>query len=202
MTGRPRVAVVDHADSFTYNLVHALDAVGATCRVVRHDVATIAELLAEDGVLLSAGPCSPRETGVTVEFLKTVIERGGPPVLGVCLGHQCIAYAVGAPIERASRPLHGKVARVRHDGDGLFAGCPNPMVFARYNSLSVGALPSELVPCAWDEDGQLMALRHRTRRIDGVQFHPESHLSVGGELLFRNWVRGLGRGASLRATTG
>jgi len=182
---------VDHYDSFTHNLRHALEAAGAACHVLSHDAASVAELLAADGVVLSAGPCSPRETIVTMPFLEAVLRDGGPPVLGVCLGHQCIAQALGAKIVRARRAVHGRVVPVSHDARGLFAGLPSPTPFARYNSLAVEALAGEVEASAWDDDGQLMGLRHRTRALEGVQFHPESHLSVGGAVLFRNWVQSL-----------
>lgn len=202
VSARPTVAVVDHHDSFTYNLVHALEAAGAVCRVVLHDEATVAELLPFDGVVLSAGPCSPRETVVSVPFVERALLGGAPPLLGVCLGHQCIAHALGAEVVRAARAMHGRVTQIRHDGRGLFGACPSPTSMARYNSLAVAELPAELEACAWDDDGQVMALRHRSRAIDGVQFHPESHLSVDGHRLFESWVAAVTRERGLRATGG
>jgi anthranilate synthase/aminodeoxychorismate synthase-like glutamine amidotransferase len=202
MSPRPSVVVVDHYDSFTFNLVHALEAAGADCEVVLHDEAPLDRLLGFDGVVLSAGPCSPRETVVSVPFVRVALAGKAPPLLGVCLGHQCIAYALGAPVARAKRALHGRVTQVTHDGRGLFEGCPNPTPMARYNSLAVAALPDELEACAWDEDGEWMAVRHRTRSIEAVQFHPESHLSADGAILFANWVARVTRERGLRARTG
>ena len=183
-----RVVIVDHYDSFTYNLVHALELAGASCRVVAHDRALLDELLSADGVVLSAGPCSPRETVVSVPLVRALAEMDGPALLGVCLGHQCIAHALGGRVGASARPLHGKTALVRHDGRGLFANLTSPLELARYNSLAVHDLPAELEACAWDERGEIMALRHRRRRIDGIQFHPESHLSGAGPQLLKRWL--------------
>jgi anthranilate synthase/aminodeoxychorismate synthase-like glutamine amidotransferase len=188
----PRVVIVDHYDSFTFNLAHALETCGACCTVVAHDAITVEELLAADGVVLSAGPCSPTETRVSVPLVRKLASGGGPALLGVCLGFQCIVHAFGGPVLRSRAPTHGKTTAVRHDSRGCFAGLPNPMRFARYNSLAVREpLPAELEACAWCEHGEVMAVRHRARRIEGVQFHPESHLSVGGDRLLLRWARSL-----------
>jgi len=196
---RPRVALVDHYDSFTHNLVHALSRAGADCTVLSHDRATVAELLAYDGIVLSAGPCTPRETAVTRPVIRALAERSGPPLLGVCLGHQCIADVLGGEVGRSRSPLHGRVATVTHDGRGVFEGLPNPSPFARYNSLTVTKLGPALVATARDEHGELMALRHPRLAMEGVQFHPESHLSRDGERLLARWVAGVSHHRGLQA---
>lgn len=201
-SSRPRVVVVDHHDSFTYNLVHALSRAGADCCVVLHDRTTVEAVLAHDGIVLSAGPCTPRETVVTIPVIRALRERLGPPLLGICLGHQCIAEAFGGEVARSRQPRHGRVAEVTHDGRGLFEGLPSPTAFARYNSLAVTRLGRELEPCAEDETGELMGLRHRSLPIEGVQFHPESHLSRDGELLFARWVERVRRARGLHAPVG
>ncbi len=187
------VIVVDNYDSFTHNLVHALAAAGASSMVLRHDAVDVAALLAArpDGIVISAGPCTPAEAGISVPLVRALLEKAdpGPPLLGVCLGHQCLAAALGATVRRAAEPMHGRTSLVSHDGRGLFAGIASPFAVARYNSLVVDAIPDgPLAVCARDEAGDVMALRHVTRPLDGVQFHPESHLGDGGAKLLRNWV--------------
>ncbi|MBM4376606.1 MAG: aminodeoxychorismate/anthranilate synthase component II [Deltaproteobacteria bacterium] len=196
---RPRVALVDHYDSFTHNLVHALARAGADCTVLLHDRATVAEVLAYDGVVLSAGPCSPRETAVTLPVIRALAAQPGPPLLGVCLGHQCIAEALGGKVGRSRSPLHGRVAMVTHDGRGVFEGLPNPSPFARYNSLTVTKLGPDLEATASDEQGELMALRHPRLAMEGVQFHPESHLSRDGAPLLARWVARVSHALGLQA---
>jgi anthranilate synthase component 2 len=191
VTKPPRVVIVDHYDSFSYNLLHALARGGAACEVVAHDRVTVDQLVRADGLVLSAGPCSPRETGVSLPLVRALAANEGPPLLGICLGHQCIAAALGGSVATSRAAMHGKTALVHHDGRRLFAKLPSPMAFARYNSLTVTEpLPGELEACAWDERGEIMALRHRHRPIDGVQFHPESHLSFAEEL-FASWLETL-----------
>jgi anthranilate synthase/aminodeoxychorismate synthase-like glutamine amidotransferase len=186
---RVRVLVLDHHDSFTFNLVALLEELGARCDVLASDSLDWAGVAAHpaDGLVLSPGPCSPREAGVSVE----VAARSTRPVLGVCLGHQAIASAMGAEIVRATRPVHGKTDRVLHDGRGLFEGVPQGFLATRYHSLAVreASLPSALEVAARSHDGTVMALRHLTRPIDGVQFHPESFLSEHGATLAGNWLR-------------
>jgi anthranilate synthase/aminodeoxychorismate synthase-like glutamine amidotransferase len=189
----PRVLVVDCYDSFTYNLVQALSVLGAECDVVLCDAIDPAGVRrrAPDGVLLSPGPCTPSEAGATLAILG---ELGGDlPMFGVCLGHQAIAQAFGGRVVRAEQPLHGKTSRIEHDGRTIFEGVKNPFVAARYNSLVVApaSLPSCLHITAWTEDGEIMALRHRTRPLEGVQFHPESVLSEEGDKILANWLRAL-----------
>lgn len=182
-----RLLLVDNYDSFAYNLVQALEALGATVEVVRNDAIGPEAALerAVDAFVISPGPCTPREAGISVE----VCRRSERPVLGVCLGHQGLAVAFGAKIARAGRILHGKTSRIRHDGRGLFAGLPNPFPAARYHSLIPVEVPDCLEPCARTEDGgELMALRHRDRPLFGVQFHPESYLTPDGPQLLKNFL--------------
>ncbi len=188
-----RILVLDNYDSFTFNIVALLQTLGATVEVVasdRIDVAGIQER-APDGLLISPGPCTPNEAGVSLEAIQAL--TGKLPILGVCLGHQAIAQCFGGRVRRALEPVHGRTSPVRHDGRGLFAGLPNPFVMMRYHSLVVEAasLPAVLLPTAWTDEGELMALRHRSEPLEGVQFHPESFMSEGGDALFGAWLRGL-----------
>lgn len=193
MADRPSVLVVDCYDSFTYNLVQALEMLGAACDVVLCDAIDPAGVRerAPDGVLLSPGPCTPTEAGATLAILDELSDD--IPILGVCLGHQAIAHAFGARVVRAARPMHGKTSRVEHDGRGVFHLVSQGFVAARYNSLVVApeSLPSCLHISAWTDEGEVMGLRHRTRPLEGVQFHPESALSEEGEKLLGNWLRAL-----------
>ena len=191
-----QVVLVDNHDSFSKNMQHALVAAGAQCQLVRDGELTAAELLRRpwDGIVIGAGPCSPDDTRTSLDLVRALLN--GPdsrPLLGICLGHQCLAAAAGLPIERARQAMHGRSCAVRHDGKKIFAGLPQPMIVARYNSLSVAAthLQPPLLATAWDEEGQLMGLRHQQLPLQTVQFHPESHLSVGGQHLFDNWVKSL-----------
>jgi anthranilate synthase component 2 len=186
------VVVIDNYDSFTFNLVHALCESGARCVVYRNDEIAVTRLLELpcNGVLISPGPGRPEHAGITLELIQRAPDR--LPVLGVCLGHQAIAQAFGARVERAARVLHGKACRIEHDGTGLFAGLPATLMAARYNSLSVAvdSLPDCLVPIAWSA-GEIMALEHTRRPLQGVQFHPESHLSEHGSQVLHNWLQSL-----------
>jgi anthranilate synthase/aminodeoxychorismate synthase-like glutamine amidotransferase len=183
------ILVVDNYDSFTFNLVQQLAAEGEEIRVLRNDVMTADDLLAlgAHGIVLSPGPGRPEDAGVCVALLE---RRPDVPVLGVCLGHQALGVAYGASVGRAPRLMHGKTSAVRHQGEGLFAGLPNPFEATRYHSLEVRAetLPPEIEPVAWSEDGTVMAMRHRQRPHWGVQFHPESVLTVDGPALLRNFI--------------
>jgi anthranilate synthase/aminodeoxychorismate synthase-like glutamine amidotransferase len=185
------ILVVDNYDSFTYNLVQLLAVAGAEVEVVRNDAESVSALLARggiDGILLSPGPGRPEEAGVCLALLAA---RPAVPLFGVCLGHQAIGVAFGAEVGRAPAPRHGKTSRVRHAGEGLFAGLPNPFEATRYHSLQVTAesLPAELVPVAWaEDDGVVMAMRHRELPYWGVQFHPESVLTLAGPQLVRNFL--------------
>ncbi|MFF3340488.1 anthranilate synthase component II [Streptomyces flavidovirens] len=182
-----RVAVVDNYDSFTYNLVQYLAQAGAEPVVHRNDSVTTGELAAHDAVLISPGPGTPGQAGVSLAAARDL--SGRLPLLGVCLGHQSIAEAFGADVARVG-PVHGKTERVRHDGTGVLAGLPDPFTATRYHSLAVDSttLPDELIANAWAQDGTVMGLRHRTHPTYGVQFHPESVLTEQGMRIVVNFV--------------
>lgn len=176
------IVLLDNYDSFVWNLARYVRELGGEPHVVRNDAATVADLLAlaPSHVIVSPGPCSPAEAGISTELIRTV--GAHVPVLGVCLGHQCIGAAYGAEIVRAGRPMHGRTSLVRHDGSGVFAGLPSPFPATRYHSLVIApdSLPDELVATAWSEDGEIMGVRHRSHPVHGVQFHPESVLTQHG----------------------
>lgn len=187
---RPRVLVVDNYDSFTFNLVQCLSALGAECTVVENDRTSVAEVRAAqmDGLLISPGPGVPERAGVSLELIREL--SGSLPILGVCLGHQAIACAFGGRVSRAQAPVHGKVSPVTHDGRGVFRGLPSPFEATRYHSLLVerDSLPGELEVSAHTSSGEIMGLRHRALRVEGVQFHPESILTQHGPQLVQNWL--------------
>ncbi len=183
-----KVLMVDNYDSFTYNLVQYLGELGAELEVVRSDAATAEELLDRgyDRVVVSPGPCTPNEAGISVEVMRRFPEAG-VPTLGVCLGHQSLGQAFGGKVVRHV-PVHGKATDIEHDGAGVFAGLPNPLRVARYHSLVVDpALPAALVATARG-DGVIMGLRHRELPAVGVQFHPESVLTPDGKQLLANFL--------------
>ena len=183
-----RVLVIDNYDSFTYNLVQYLGELGAEVEAVRNDAARVDELLEGDWdrVVVSPGPCTPNEAGISVEAMRRFPEAG-VPTLGVCLGHQSLAQAFGGKVIRHV-PIHGKTTEIEHDGSGLFDGLPSPLVVGRYHSLVVDpALPEVLEPTAWG-GGVLMAMRHRELPAQGVQFHPESVLTPDGKRLLANFL--------------
>ncbi len=186
-----RVLVVDNYDSFVYNLVQYLGELGAEPIVHRHDALGIDELraLEPDAVLISPGPGRPESAGVSNEAI-TAFGAAGVPVLGVCLGHQCIGQVFGGDVVRAERVMHGKTSEVQHDGRGVFAGLPDPFTATRYHSLVVDAdsIPDCLEVGATTADGIVMGLRHRELPIHGVQFHPEAVLTVGGHDIIRNFL--------------
>ena len=183
----PDVIVVDHHDSYTWNLVHLVAGVtGVLPRVVQHDEVEPDEVLRHSHVVLSPGPghpCDPRDFGVGREVLLA----GTRPVLGVCLGMQGLVTAYGGTVDR-DVPAHGDVALIAHDGRGVFTGLPQDFAAVRYHSLAALALPPDLVATAWSEDGVVMGVRHRSLPLEGVQFHPESVLSEHGEALVRNFL--------------
>ena len=186
-----RVVVIDNYDSFVYNLVQYLGELGADPVVHRNDALTIDELraLEPDAVLVSPGPGRPEDAGISNEAIRAFGEHG-VPVLGVCLGHQCLGQAYGGRIERAPHVMHGKTSEITHDGEGVFAGVPSPFTATRYHSLVVtrDSVPDVLQITAESEDGLVMGLRHRELPIEGVQFHPESILTESGHDLLRNFL--------------
>ncbi|HEX8908986.1 MAG TPA: aminodeoxychorismate/anthranilate synthase component II [Anaeromyxobacteraceae bacterium] len=192
----PRLLLVDNYDSFTFNLVQYLGELGAEVEVHRNDAIDVAGIRAArpDGLVLSPGPCTPDEAGVTLEAIGAL--AGELPILGVCLGHQAIGQAFGARVVRNARIVHGKASPVRHRGKGLYAGLPSPFSAGRYHSLVVerASLPAALAVTAWTDEGEIMGLRHRRLEVEGVQFHPESILTEGGKALLGNWLERLPQG--------
>jgi anthranilate synthase/aminodeoxychorismate synthase-like glutamine amidotransferase len=186
------ITVIDNYDSFTYNLVQQIERLaGEPLRVIRNDEFDPAELLAEkpDALVISPGPGTPARAGRCIELIQL---NESIPLLGVCLGHQAIGEAFGGTIQRGALPIHGKISDVRHNGERLFAGCPAPLKTARYHSLVVDreTLPECFTIDAETDDGAIMALSHRTRPIFGIQFHPESYGTSGGDQLIVNFLRG------------
>jgi len=186
----PRVLVVDNYDSFVYNLVQYLGELGAEPVVHRHDALSLEEIeaLDPDGVLISPGPGRPEDAGLSNDVIRTF--AGRRPVLGVCLGHQCIGQLYGGEVVRAPQIMHGKTSLIRHQGAGVFAGLPNPLEATRYHSLVVDreSVPDVLEITAETDDGTVMGLRHREFDVEGVQFHPESILTAAGHDLLRNFL--------------
>ena len=184
------ILVIDNYDSFTYNLVHYLNELGAETLVVRNDAMTVREALGlkPQGVLLSPGPKTPNEAGICLALLEAA--PADLPIFGVCLGHQAIGQAYGGEVIHAKALMHGKTSQIHHEGKGVFAGLKNPFTATRYHSLTVEpqVLPDALVANAWTDDGQIQGLRHRTRPIHGVQFHPESIATECGHELLANFL--------------
>jgi para-aminobenzoate synthetase component 2 len=195
-----RVLVIDNYDSFVYNLVQYLGQLDVTCEVYRNDEIDLAEVgrLRPDGILLSPGPGAPSRAGIMPSLIK---EYGDAiPMLGVCLGHQAIGEAFGATVARAPELLHGKTSLVTHNGAGILRGLPDPFTATRYHSLAVveSTLPDEIeVTGRTVDSGVVMAMRHRTLPLEGVQFHPESVLTQGGHLMLANWLDSLGHPTAL-----
>jgi anthranilate synthase/aminodeoxychorismate synthase-like glutamine amidotransferase len=190
-----RILVIDNYDSFVYNLVQYLGELGAEPVVYRHDSVTLGEMidLRPDALLISPGPGRPEDAGLSNAAIEHFASRG-LPVLGVCLGHQCIGQLYGGEVVRAPRVMHGKASEISHAGVGVFAGLPNPFTATRYHSLVVAreSVPPVLEITAESEDGLVMGLRHRELPVEGVQFHPESILTTGGHALLRNFLSGVG----------
>ena len=183
-----RILVVDNYDSFVFNIVQYLAQLGAEVTVKRNDEVTIEEVSTYDGVLLSPGPGTPEDAGVCMDIVREC--AGQVPIFGVCLGHQAIAAAYGAIVDRAPELLHGKTSQVHHHGEGVLAGMPEPFTATRYHSLAVvpETVPAELIVTSTTESGVVMSLRHATLPVEGVQFHPESVLTEGGHLMLANWL--------------
>ncbi|MCL7962717.1 MAG: aminodeoxychorismate/anthranilate synthase component II [marine benthic group bacterium] len=190
------IVLIDNYDSFVFNLARYLEELGESTLVIRNDAATVDEVLqmSPSHLILSPGPCTPAEAGICVELARSASSR--VPVLGVCLGHQCLAEAFGSRVVRG-QPVHGKVSAARHEGEDLFTGLPDPLQVTRYHALVVDpdSLTDGLETLAWTEDGTIMAIRHRTRPAWGVQFHPEACLTEAGHALLANFLA-LGRGRS------
>ena len=186
-----KLLMIDNYDSFTFNLVQYLGELGAECEVVRNDAVAVEELMSRDvkGIVISPGPCTPKEAGISVEVVRQFAGRS--PILGVCLGHQSIAAAFGGEIVPAQRLMHGKTSFVMHDGSGIFAGLANPFEATRYHSLAVqrDSIPAELTVNAETEDGEIMGIQHREHLIIGVQFHPESILTGVGKDVLNNFLK-------------
>lgn len=186
------ILVIDNYDSFTYNLVQYLGEMGEELLVRRNDEISTEEVeqLKPDKIVISPGPCTPKEAGISVETIQRF--AGKVPLLGVCLGHQSIGAAFGGDIIRAAQPMHGKTSLVHHDGKGVFSGLENPFVATRYHSLIIKreTIPDCLIISAWTEEGEIMGVRHRELPIEGVQFHPESILTSAGKVLLRNFIAG------------
>ena len=185
------ILVIDNYDSFTYNLVQYLGELGQKVRVVRNDEIAVPDVarLKPTHLLISPGPCTPKEAGISVDVIKAY--AGKLPILGVCLGHQSLGYAFGGNIIRAKKLMHGKTSQIKHDGKGVFKGLKNPFTATRYHSLVIEkkTCPKDLIVTATSEDGEIMGVRHRTvPALEGVQFHPESILTEGGKDLLKNFL--------------
>jgi anthranilate synthase component II len=186
------VLVIDNYDSFTYNLVQYLGELGVELQVRRNDEITLDEIRAmkPERILVSPGPCSPRESGLSNEVIRTFANEG-IPILGVCLGHQCIGHTFGAAVVVNYRMMHGKTSPIKHNGKDLFAGMPNPFIATRYHSLVIqrDTMPDSLEITAETDEGEIMGVRHKTLPIWGVQFHPESILTENGRTILKNFLR-------------
>jgi len=189
------ILMIDHYDSFTFNIVQYLRQMGEDVRVRRNDRITLEEIRRErpEAIFLSPGPCTPRETGVTIDVIQKFYSS--VPLMGICLGHQCIGAAFGGEVVRAERIMHGKVSPVEHDGKTIFAGLPQPFAAGWYHSLLVR--PESLPPCleisARTPEGEIMGLRHKNYPVEGIQFHPESVLTPQGKRILRNFLKQIGR---------
>lgn len=184
------VLMIDNYDSFTYNLVQYLGELGAEVKVFRNDEISLDGIrgLSPSGIVVSPGPCDPDKAGISLGVIDGF--AGEVPILGVCLGHQCLGQAFGGKVVAAKKLMHGKTSPISHDGRGVFAGLPQGFLATRYHSLVVerDSLPAELEISAWTDDGEIMGLRHRDLEVEGVQFHPESILTVQGKVLLTNFL--------------
>ncbi|OGX40990.1 MAG: anthranilate/aminodeoxychorismate synthase component II [Omnitrophica WOR_2 bacterium RIFCSPHIGHO2_02_FULL_68_15] len=190
MAKRQKIVMVDNYDSFTYNLVQYLGEMGQELVVVRNDRATVEEVAAmrPDRIVISPGPGSPKDSGISCDVIRTF--AGQVPILGVCLGHQCIGHVYGGQVVRNYRLMHGKTSMIHHDGKGVFRGLPNPFEATRYHSLVVKpeTFPDALAVTAKTDEGEIMGLRHKKLPVYGVQFHPESILTIAGKALLKNFL--------------
>lgn len=190
MSGAKQILVIDNYDSFTWNLVHYLEEIGACTQVIRNDEVSAGTALdmKPDGIVLSPGPCTPKEAGICVDVVRQA--ASDLPILGVCLGHQSIGAAEGGDIITAQEIRHGKISQIRHENGPLFQGLPKTYDVVRYHSLSIKPenLPDTLIADAFTADGEIMAVRHTSRPVFGVQFHPESILTEHGHALLKNWL--------------
>ena len=184
------ILMIDNYDSFTYNLVQYLGELGAEVEVVRNDAISVDDIrhMQPEGIVISPGPCTPDEAGICVELVQAL--GAYTPMLGVCLGHQCIGYAYGGTVGGAGEIMHGKVSLIHHDGGGVFKGLPNPFEAIRYHSLAIyrEGLPDELEVTAWTDKGIIMGVRHKEHPVEGIQFHPESIMTKVGHDLLRNFL--------------
>ncbi len=184
------ILVIDNYDSFTYNLVHYLNELGAETEVWRNDALTVQQALGlhPEAILLSPGPCTPNEAGICLPLLRAA--PADLPILGVCLGHQAMGQAYGGDVIRAKSLMHGKTSPIHHADKGVFKGLPNPFTATRYHSLSIKreTFPADLEITAWTDDGEIMGVQHKTRPVHGVQFHPESIATEGGHQLLANFL--------------
>ncbi len=192
MTAKNKILVIDNYDSFTWNLVHYLMELGAAVEVVRNDAISVVQAITSDAeaFLISPGPCTPNEAGVSLA-LVAACAKAGKPLLGVCLGHQAIGQHFGGQVVRGGL-MHGKTSPVAHDGSGLFVGLPSPFTATRYHSLIVQDIPEQLMINATSDDGHVMGFRHATLPIHGVQFHPESIATEHGHAMLANFMRAAG----------
>ena len=184
------ILMIDNYDSFTYNLVHYLSELGEEVSVARNDKISLEDVgkMSPDIIVVSPGPCTPKEAGVSVDVIKEF--AGRTPILGVCLGHQSMAYAYGADIVRAGRLLHGKTSPISHDGKTIYKDIPNPFEATRYHSLLIekDSLPDVFEVSAWTDEGEIMGIRHKEHLMEGVQYHPESILTKHGKDILRNFI--------------
>ena len=191
----PRLLLIDNYDSYTYNLYQYLGELGAIVDVFRNDAIDVPTIRAKrpSGLIISPGPCTPNEAGVTLEAIRAL--AGELPLLGVCLGHQAIGQVFGGKVVRNHRIVHGKASDVFHRGEGVFEGLPSPVSAGRYHSLVVekASLPADLLMTGWTDQDEIMAMRHRALDIEGVQFHPESILTEHGKAMLASWLRRLPR---------
>jgi len=198
-----RILVVDNYDSFVFTIVGYLQQLGADCTVVRNDAVSPEGGAGYDGILISPGPGTPEDAGVSMAMIEACARRE-QPMLGVCLGHQALGVVMGATVGRAPELLHGKTSRVQHDGSGVLAGLPEPFIATRYHSLAIdpATMPADLVANGHTDSGLIMAVRHATLPLHGVQFHPESVLTEGGHRLFANWLAMCGDSGAVDRSVG